>query len=255
MQEVVDNRPARDPSAGAVLSRKDIAACLAAGAGASFLLLLLLWVRSPERMGLAGLSFFALPLGLMAAVWVGQRLKNHFPPAAPASRFGVVGILNTSIDLCLLSLLVISSGVGRGALYALFKAASFLVAATNSYLWNKHWSFACSSGTTPGRRVLEPKEFLLFLSVTAVGLGINTTVATVLVGLFAAADSVDTILWGTGGAAIASMASAAWDFLAYRHLVFERAVPTSPLPRTTLGSSTAPEGYGTAVPRLNKASN
>ena len=230
MLEAVDIRPVREvPAAGDVIpNRRDLAACLAAGAGASFLLLLLLRVRWPEWAGLAWVSFLALPVGLMAAVWAGQRLGKYIPSAASASKFGVVGILNTSIDLCLLGLLVISSGVGGGPLYTLFKAASFLVATTNSYLWNKHWSFACSPGTAPERRVLEPKEFLLFLSVTAGGLGINTTVATLLVGLFAAEDNVNGVLWGTGAAAIASVASAAWDFIAYRSLVFGRAVPIAP---------------------------
>lgn len=235
MQKPIVNRARRSLSANSGLSRKDMAACLAAGAGVSLLLLLLTRIGSPEWTALAGLAFFVLPLALMGAVWLGQRMGNHFAPVASASRFGVVGILNTSIDLCLLTLLVIATGIGRGPFYALFKAGSFLAAATNSYLWNKHWSFASSCETTVGRGFLVPKEFLLFLSLTAVGLGINTTVAAVLVSTFAAADSGTAALWGTGAAAIASAASAVWDFLAYRYLVFQQAKPatrTSPEPET-----------------------
>lgn len=208
------------PDTGLPLTRRDLAACVAAGEGASLLLVLLLYVKSPERMGVALLSFLIFPLGMVAAAFLGVRLGKRFPEVAPASKFGVVGILNTTLDLSLLTLLVLVTGISRGPVYATFKATSFLAAAANSYLWNKHWSFAEGAEPARNRPFLEAREFLRFLFFTLIGLGVSTVVATLLVELVQPADRVSSVLWATGAAAIACMASAVWNFCAYRYLVF-----------------------------------
>ncbi|MGH9789558.1 MAG: GtrA family protein [Candidatus Acidiferrales bacterium] len=171
------------------------------------------------------------PLGMIAAARVGAWLSRRFAVVGPLSKFGIVGVLNTAIDLSLLTFLVLVTGVPRGPLYALFKATSFLAAASNSYLWNRHWSFAPTRAAGTGRPVLEAREFVRFLLLTAVGLGMSTTVATILVEIYQPLPPSTAAVWATGAGAIASVASAVWDFCAYRYLVFKWAVPIGrPLP-------------------------
>lgn len=52
------------------------------------------------------------------------------------AKFGVVGVLNTAIDLGVLNLLVY---FGIGVLFA--NTISTGLAITNSFLWNKYWTF------------------------------------------------------------------------------------------------------------------
>lgn len=228
MAEAARSRPAGEtsPSSDFRLTRRDLAACVAAGGGASFLFILLTYVKAPERVWLGLLALAVFPLGMLAAAFVGARLSKRFPAAGAASKFGIVGILNTAIDLSLLTLLVVVTGVARGPFYALFKAASFLAAASNSYMWNRHWSFAPVRRRRASRPILEGREFLRFLLLTTVSLGISTGVASALVELYRPAEPTAAVLWATGAAAIASVASAVWNFCAYRYLVFRRTPPT-----------------------------
>src|SRR5688500_904179 len=57
-------------------------------------------------------------------------------------RFGIVGVLNTAVDLGVLNTLIFLNPSGRaGWLYAVFKTIAFLVAVTNSYLLNRRFTF------------------------------------------------------------------------------------------------------------------
>jgi len=56
-------------------------------------------------------------------------------------KFIQVGSLNTFVDWGTLNVFLMVATVSSGFLYPLCKAASFVVAATNSYFWNKYWTF------------------------------------------------------------------------------------------------------------------
>lgn len=70
------------------------------------------------------------------------------------SRFAVVGIINTAVDLAVLNTLIAVSHRGRsGLLYSLFKAISFLVAVLNSYWLNSRWTFRQTAAENTSMRV------------------------------------------------------------------------------------------------------
>ncbi|MBZ1356258.1 MAG: GtrA family protein [Candidatus Nealsonbacteria bacterium] len=53
----------------------------------------------------------------------------------------LIGTLNIFIDLGVLNFLIALTSITVSLYYTLFKSISLLVAATNSYFWNKHWTF------------------------------------------------------------------------------------------------------------------
>ena len=79
-------------------------------------------------------------------------------------RFGLVGVLNTGLDLGVFLLLYWA--VGLDPLYA--NSIGFLVAVTNSYLLNHYWTFRTSA--TP----LSFAAYARFLVLNAGGLLIST---------------------------------------------------------------------------------
>ena len=86
-------------------------------------------------------------------------------------RFGVVGILNSGIDLGLFDLLH-----GRFHLIIILaNAISYLTALTNSFFFNKVWTF---SSARTGRRVMH--DYLLFFVGNFIGWMISTSVVYLL---------------------------------------------------------------------------
>ena len=79
-------------------------------------------------------------LGLLAfAIF---RFGGRFwAPLEQVGKFAAVGSLNTFLDLGIVNLLILLTSVAAGWTFSLFKAAGFLLAATNSYFWNKFWTF------------------------------------------------------------------------------------------------------------------
>ena len=128
--------------------------------------------------------------------------------AGEASRFGIVGAVNTLLDVVLFNLLLL--GPLRGAPLAA-KSLSILVAAVSSYVMNRHWTWRDRARTGMAR------ELSLFLLVCAVGLGLNLAVlgfSHYVLGLTSPlADNVAGNVVGLGLAM-------AWRFLAFRRWVF-----------------------------------
>jgi len=84
-------------------------------------------------------------------------------------RFAVVGIVNTAIDLAVfaLSYFYFSQSI------VVANTIAFLIAATNSYVCNKYWTFRA-----PGNPSVNRREYLAFLAFNSVGLLLsNVTVS------------------------------------------------------------------------------
>ena len=85
-------------------------------------------------------------------------------------KFGVVGGTGYVINLIVFAILVEGLGVNHiaGAIGA------FVVAVTNNFLWNRHWTFSAAGGHAG-------KQAWRFFTVSLVGLGINLVVLAFLV--------------------------------------------------------------------------
>jgi putative flippase GtrA len=101
-------------------------------------------------------------------VTVLTRLRERYDTVArEAAKFGVVGALNTVLDFVVLNLLVF--GLGVAPLRS--KVAATVVAATSSYLMNRHWTFRHRE-----RQQSVHREYVLFFVLNGVGLAISLTV-------------------------------------------------------------------------------
>jgi putative flippase GtrA len=148
----------------------------------------------------------AATLALFLMYLLGKKVRPVF---FQFGKFAAVGFSNTAIDWGILNLLLPPVAPGTGA-YAIFKALSFGAATLNSFFWNRFWSFERKGTERIGR------EAVTFYVATAIGLGLNVAVATLVRGI----NPEVKVWYGIIAPAIGTVASMTWDFLAYRFFVF-----------------------------------
>ena len=157
-------------------------------------------------------------LGIIIAAAIGKTI----PALLQAAKFLLTGALNTFIDIGVLNLLIAFTGAASGLAYSVFKGLSFLTALTNSYVWNKYWSFAPGPATAA---ILKPRkelaqEIVQFFVVSAFGFGINVGTASIVVNAIGPQFGFSQELWANVGAIIAAFNSFVWNFLGYKLIVF-----------------------------------
>lgn len=136
--------------------------------------------------------------------------------AAELGAFGVVGAVNTALDIVLFNLLLFGPLPSAWAA----KACSTTVSAVSSYLMNRHWTWRDRS-----RRGLR-RELSLFLVMSAVALGISEACLLVSHDLLGwrspAADNISANVVGLA-------AATAFRFWSFRTFVFRpHPLPAAP---------------------------
>lgn len=124
-------------------------------------------------------------------------------------KFAIVGSINTSIDYLGFAALVTWTHIP----YLLANVMTFSVAATNSYILNRRWTF----------RSADPRwqrQAVAFFSVMAVGLGLNS----LALYLFVDHAHIHKLIAKAMGIVIVLF----WNFFASRFLVFREASASLP---------------------------
>lgn len=138
---------------------------------------------------------------------------------AQFGKFFIVGVLNTAIDLGVLAILTLALGSPiSGTEFAFCKIVSFLCALANSYWMNKYWVFKTRVKDT-GNSHGEKKRFV---SVSMVGLVINTIAASIAFRIGSSAIPDMQALAVQLGGLVGTAAALAWNFVGYKFIVFKK---------------------------------
>ncbi|PIS34851.1 MAG: hypothetical protein COT37_00460 [Parcubacteria group bacterium CG08_land_8_20_14_0_20_43_9] len=167
--------------------------------------------------------FFLLPILLpflvVAGLFIADKLAKRIKVIWQLARFVVVGALNTFIDFGVLGFLLWISKIEAAqaiALYAFFKFLSFTAAATNSYFWNKSWTFEKGSKA-------EGKEFAGFYLITGIGALLNVGIASLIVRLAGPAAGVSgNVLAGVIAPFAGVLIGFMWNFIGYKFFIFKK---------------------------------
>jgi len=159
--------------------------------------------------------FIILPVLAIIANFIAYFISKKIPVIFQLAKYFTVGIANTVVDLGILSLLMLISGIALGTVYSVFKGISFIIAVIHSYFWNKHWTFNAIKTTKT------KKEFYQFFVISLIGFAINVGIASLVVNVIKSQFGVSEELWATIGAVIGSIIGLAWNYLGYKLIVFK----------------------------------
>jgi len=151
-------------------------------------------------------------LGLFIASIIGKKFFALYQMA----KFVLVGALNTMVDLGVLNFLMWISGIYTGVFYSIFKGFSFLAASTNSYFWNKHWTFEKKE------EAFARQEYFKFLIIVTIGFLINVGIATFTVSIIGPQFGISEELWANVGAFVAILFAWVWNFTGAKFIVFKK---------------------------------
>lgn len=138
------------------------------------------------------------------------------------TRFLIVGVLNTLVDLGALSfLLYFNPTKTTGWYYPFFKSLSFVLALGNSYYFNSHFSFNDSQKKDSSLTLISK-----FLLVSLFAFSLNISLASILnhFNIW----SLNARLWGVLAALITSLLGLIINFIGYRFWVFKKEEVFSP---------------------------
>lgn len=161
------------------------------------------------------LVLIVTPLLIFSWIIITYNLGRRWPTFYQFGKFIIIGFSNTAIDFGVLNFLMYVSGTDRGILFSVFKGVSFLLAVTNSYLWNKFWTFENS------RLEKWEREFIKFLAVSGTAFLINVGIASFIVNLLEPLPGISPTLWANFGAFVSLVFTIAWTFFGYKFFVFK----------------------------------
>lgn len=198
------------------VNRRDIVSALTTGLTAGLIAWrILLFLGTALPFGIAPVVLaLVVPVLWVAGVQLGYFLSRFFRPMAQFGRFAAIGFANVTVDFGVLYVFIAATGQATGYAYALFKAASFMVATVHSYFWNKFWAF--EAGSSRGGTA----EIVRFATVALTAILVNVIVATGVVYLRPAAIAAEA--WAGVGAAAGSATALIFSFAGFRAFVFRK---------------------------------
>ncbi len=127
-------------------------------------------------------------------------------------RFGLVGAANTLLDLGVFTLLLTIFPTRDVGLALFYNSLAFIVAAANSFFWNKYWTFRKD-------RHIKWREIAAFAFVTLSGMTLNNVILFLLSLLFGSALFLNG-MFALGGKGVAIAMTMMISFFGMRLLVF-----------------------------------
>ncbi|MGB7291074.1 MAG: GtrA family protein [Thermodesulfobacteriota bacterium] len=156
-----------------------------------------------------------IPVLIFSLIIITYNLGRRWPTFYQFGKFIIIGFSNTAIDFGVLNFLMYVSSIDRGILFSVFKGISFLLAVTNSYFWNKYWTFEKNRTDQWGR------EFFKFAAVSGSAFLINVGIASFIVNFLKPLAGISPTLWANFGAFVSLVFTIMWTFLGYKFIVFK----------------------------------
>jgi putative flippase GtrA len=202
------------------MSRRDFTSILVIGAAVGLLIQPILannlsahaltYLTLGARIGIFLMFLIFAPL----ALWIAKLLSNWISGLYQFAQFAAVGTLNSFIYGAVLNIETFwygSTAIGN-LWYGIFITIAFLFSTTNSFLWNKYWTFSAREKTNTG-------EVSGFYGVAVVGWILSVAAATLVKSI----GPADSKIWFNVFAPLAGIAAAfVWNFIGYKYWVFKK---------------------------------
>lgn len=166
-------------------------------------------------LGLRAMVFVGFTLLAPLALFVLYLLGKLLPVLYQFGKFAAVGVLNTFVDIGVLNLEILFFGTPAAWPFRIFKTVSFMAATTNSFLWNKFWTF-------DSREPANSSQTVKFYIVAVGGFILNVGLASYVFSGLSRPATITPNLWANIGALVGVAAAFLWDFVGYKFLVFKK---------------------------------
>lgn len=129
-------------------------------------------------------------------------------------KYGVIGILNTFLNAGVYNFFIFATDIASGLTLDLFFAVAFVITVTNSFIWNKFWSF--------GERGIEniKKEAVQFFGISAMVALVNMGILHLIVNTIGAPLGIDQKIWANVALGFTIITAFLGNFFSYKFIVF-----------------------------------
>ena len=158
--------------------------------------------------------YFLLPVLESFGYALASGLFRHVAILRQAGRFGIVGLMNFSVDTGILSFLSRITGIYSGIGIIPLNTISASIAIVNSYYWNRNWTFTNQGRASGG-------EFFKFLIVIIGGIIINSALVYVFTTYSLFVDSLTPERLEIIAKITATVISLFWNFFGLKFVVFK----------------------------------
>ena len=199
------------------MKKKDLLASLIIGEICALIVIFIANSVIPETFkNLTNLLPIILPLLSAFGIWFVSLFEIKKPVIFQAGKSFLVGILNTFIDLGILTILMQKFQIFAGLYYLVFIGTSFSFATLNSYFWNRIWTFEKKASE------VDLKETSKFYLITIGGFLIHLSVSSFFVNFLGPMFGISAQLWAYVGAIAAVCFGFIWNFSGYKFFVFKK---------------------------------
>jgi putative flippase GtrA len=193
-------------------NNRDLRFAFFAGLITAFLLLPILLNLGKLNVYTAGAAL-AYPFMAVAGMWVVKKIFENVLWIFQFAKFALTGFMNTVLDAGILNLLSYLTGIYSGTWIVVLNSISFIIAVTNSYFWNKHWTFARADSA-------KAVEFLEFIGVGLVGLLLSNGIV-YAVTTYVPTDGLSPALVENLAKIVATAVVLFWNFAGFKFFVFK----------------------------------
>lgn len=178
-------------------------------------------ILAAQGIGLTGFVIFwtiFIPLGAIAglgAFYFLAKYKNRIG-FFQLGKYGVIGVLNTFLNAGIYNFLIFVTNIASGLTVDSFFVAAFIITITNSFFWNRHWTFERMGTETVGK-----DAFQFFFVSTAVAV-INIGILHIIVNVIGAPAGIDLIIWANIALALTIITAFLGNFFGYKFIVFKK---------------------------------
>lgn len=171
--------------------------------GISALTFSVFWILFIPAGAIAGLSFFYLLAKYKDRVGFFE-----------LGKYGIIGVLNTFLNAGVYNLLIFITDAASGFIVDVFFVIAFSITVTNSFFWNKFWSF--------GERKVEniKTEAIQFFAISAGVALVNAVILHIIINTVGAPTGVEPKIWANVALSFTIITAFLGNFFSYKYIVF-----------------------------------
>jgi len=177
------------------------------------------YILAKAGINTVGFSVFwilLVPTGAMAALYFFYFLakyKNHIG-FFELGKYGIIGVLNTMLNAGIYNFLIFITDIASGFTIDIFFVVAFIATVTNSFFWNKFWTF------TEKKIENIKREAVQFFIISAIVTMINAAILHIIINTIGAPSGVDQKIWANIALSFTIITAFLGNFFSYKYIVF-----------------------------------